>query len=252
MDKPNVDNIIRFGEGSATAKRGGFQQELVRQELTKAGFQGTVTKGESSLEKLARRAAAERIRLGKVNKKLTDTQEIVEIDELTGVLNRKGLNRRMEEAIAHHNRKDTRFEVLFMDIDGFKAFNKNYGHPLGDEVLREFAQFMNIRGDDVFARYGGDEFVLLLDSPTPDAAEAILKRMDKFFKLHAKNDPRWTNLGVSAGLRTLEPEERSDAESLLRDADAAMYEAKETPGTTLIRWKPGMNVLLDSSFYREQ
>lgn len=175
-----------------------------------------------------------------------------EIDNLTKVYNQKGILRRVEEAIEQHNRFGTRFEALFMDIDGFKQFNKTYGHHVGNEVLKKFAEFMQsqTRKYEIFGRFGGDEFVSLLQSPSLTAAEEVTARMKKYFAEKAKADKRYINLSVSVGVRTLEPGQHLDAETFLYQADAAMYKAKEQQGTVLVRWKEGMRLPCEAQLFK--
>lgn len=175
-----------------------------------------------------------------------------EIDNLTKVYNQKGILRRVEEAIELHNRFRTRYEALFMDIDGFKEFNRSYGHPAGNEVLKDFAEFMQsqTRKYESFGRFGGDEFVSLLQSPSFTAAEEITARMKKYFAEKEKTDQRYRNLSVSVGVRTLEPGQHLDAETFLSQADAAMYAAKKQKGTVLVRWKEGMKVPREAQLFK--
>lgn len=251
MDKPPVDNPIFFGESSVTAKRSPWQQRRVKEELVKANVQGEIKEG--ALEKLARRSAANQMLVERATKKLDKTRELLEIDDLTKVLNRKGIIHRVQEAIEQHNRVRTSYEVLFMDIDGFKQFNDTYGHAAGDKVLQEFAEFMNRqrRAYESFGRFGGDEFVSLLPAPSPTAAEEITDRIGKHFAEKASADPMYTGLSVSVGVKTLEPDKYLDTETFLYEADAAMYKAKAQQGTVLVRWKEGMRVPREAQLFHQ-
>jgi diguanylate cyclase (GGDEF)-like protein len=184
--------------------------------------------------------------------KTEEARKNAEFDDLTKVFNQKGIRRRVEEVIEQHNRFGTRYEALFMDIDGFREFNSSYGHQAGNEVLRDFAQFMQnqTRKYESFGRFGGDEFVSLLQSPSLTAAEEVTARMKKYFAEKAKADKRYINLSVSVGVRTLEPRQHLDAETFLYQADAAMYKAKEQRGTVLVRWKEGMSVPPGAQLFR--
>ncbi len=174
--------------------------------------------------------------------KTEDTRKLVEIDDLTKVLNKKGISRRVEEAVEQHNRLGTSYAVLVMDVDKFKDFNDTYGHLEGDEVLIGFAQYMgkHTRKYEGFGRYGGDEFVDLLENPSRDSANEIMKRAKQFFTEKTAEDIRYKNLCVSLGVAHLERGEKLDAETLLNRADAAMYQAKKTPGTSLVEWRYNM------------
>lgn len=251
MDKPPVDSPIFFGESSVTAKRSPWQQRRVKEELVKANVQGEIKEG--ALEKLARRSAANQMLVERATKKLDKTRELLEIDDLTKVLNKKGILRRVNEAVDQHNRFETRYSLLFMDIDGFKKFNETYGHPAGDVVLKEFAEFMEkqTRGYENFGRYGGDEFCKLLPSPSPEAAEEITDRIGKHFVKKAATDSRYAGLSVSIGVRTLEPGTHLDAETFLYQADAAMFEAKKQQDTLMVHWKEGMRVPPEAQLFRK-
>lgn len=251
MDKPPVDNPIFFGESSVTAKRSQWQQRRVREELAKATVSGEIKGG--AVEKLARRSAGNRALVERAANTLDKTRGLLEIDDLTKVLNKKGIIRRVQEAIEQHNRFGDRYEVLFMDIDGFKRFNDTYGHAEGDKLLEEFAEFMvkQKRGYESFGRFGGDEFVSLLPSPGPTAAEEITDRIGRHFAQKAADDPRYTGLSVSVGVKTLEPGKYLDTETFLYEADAAMYKAKALNGTVLVRWKEGMRVPHEAQLFRQ-
>lgn len=176
-----------------------------------------------------------------------------EIDELTQLPNKKGILRRIHEAISRHDRFGTRYEVLFMDIDGFRTFNNSYGHQEGDKMLEGFATYMKREGRayEGFGRWGGDEFVLILESPSPESAEEVTKRITNYFSNTTLTDSRYSSLGMSIGSRTLEPGEHRDAYTLLENADAAMYEAKKQHGTVLIPWKDGMKAPPTSTFHKK-
>jgi len=134
----------------------------------------------------------------------------------------------MERAIGASKRDGNMFAILFMDLDGFKVINDSLGHSTGDEVLKAFALRLLhcVRGRDTVARLGGDEFVALLENiaTTDDAAEmadSILSRMRQ--GLWAEDQP--LQVMPSIGI-TLFPQDGDTVEELLKNADAAMYEAK--------------------------
>jgi diguanylate cyclase (GGDEF)-like protein len=182
--------------------------------------------------------------------KSEENRKKVEIDELTQLPNQKGTIRRVEEAIARHNRLRTRYQILFMDIDGFKKFNDTYGHPEGNILLQDFARLIKhqVRAYEDAGRYGGDEFVLILESPNPKEAQRITKSIADHLTELSLVSRRYNKLAVSIGVRTIEPDEHIDAETALRQADAAMYNAKKRHGTVLVPWKRGMKIHKESSF----
>jgi diguanylate cyclase (GGDEF)-like protein len=137
-------------------------------------------------------------------------------DGLTGLPNRTELMDRLRSAL----RGDTRVVLLFCDLDGFKAINDRLGHLAGDELLVQVAaRLATCRGDgDTLARYGGDEFVMVSGEP---AAEATIRRaMSRPFTVCGEQ------LAVGASVGVVTARRGTDAETLLRQADAAMYAAK--------------------------
>jgi diguanylate cyclase (GGDEF)-like protein len=151
-------------------------------------------------------------------------------DVLTGLPNRKLLADRMHLALARAQRHGGGVAVLFLDLNGFKAINDNFGHDAGDEVLMEVALRLSrvVRQSDTLARLGGDEFVLLatdLDDPAePALATLAAKCMDAVQQtLHVQGQPR--TLGLAIGIA--QAGRGSTADSLLSTADKAMYAAKQ-------------------------
>lgn len=150
-------------------------------------------------------------------------------DSLTDLPNRAMFTSRLELAIASKQRySDNLFAVLFIDLDRFKVINDTLGHHAGDEFLIEVARriALCIRGHDLLARLGGDEFVVLLDnfdevSDVEEVASRIINSISEPFLLEGKE----MYSGASIGIAHLEPYYRS-ADEVLRDADAAMYQAK--------------------------
>jgi diguanylate cyclase (GGDEF)-like protein/PAS domain S-box-containing protein len=150
-------------------------------------------------------------------------------DTLTGLPNRRLLDDRLRQAVFLAQRRDARVGVMVMDLDHFKQVNDALGHRAGDAVLREAAQRIAgcVRKADTLARQGGDEFVVVipdlhLDSDCQVVAEKILRALAPSFRV----DGRDFVIGASIGI-SLFPADAGDGEALLRNADVAMYRAKQ-------------------------
>lgn len=154
-------------------------------------------------------------------------EELAQIDELTGAFNRRSVMKKLNDEVARARRLKHPCSVALIDLDWFKRINDAFGHPAGDEVLRTFAisAFANIRGIDVFGRYGGEEFLLVLPETPHGDAERILNRLRIIIaELDWSALSPGMALSISAGVATLMPNETPD--SLLARADAALYAAK--------------------------
>lgn len=158
-------------------------------------------------------------------------EQTAHYDALTGLPNRVLLADRMHQAIAHARRRDREVAVIYLDLDGFKEINDEFGHEIGDQLLIGISDHMGqvVREEDTIARIGGDEFVAVLtDLGDVDECMPLLKRL-----LGAASRPVHVNdlsLQVSASLGVAlysrEDGEQVDADQLLRRADQAMYQAK--------------------------
>ena len=149
-------------------------------------------------------------------------------DNLTGLPNRESLNERMEQALTMAERKGEYAAVMFLDLDRFKNINDSLGHEFGDKLLIEVSNALQtvIRKSDIVARWGGDEFVVLLPSVADFkgaalVAEKILNIFNEPFEFCGKRVSSGTSIGIA-----MYPENGRDAGTLLKNADAAMYEAK--------------------------
>lgn len=157
-------------------------------------------------------------------------------DPLTDLPNRALIQSRLMHAIDQAERRGTRVAVLFLDLDNFKTINDGLGHAAGDEVLTAIAQRLRgrLRRQDTLGRQGSDEFVLLLES-IDQPGEAALIAQDVFDNLSAPvrlASGQDIYLQVSMGI-SLYPDNGNNAEDLIRDADAAMYQAKRSGRNTL-------------------
>lgn len=160
---------------------------------------------------------------------LEATSEKVREDHLTGVLNRRGLNDAMEREFARADRTHSPLCLAMLDLDYFKKLNDTYGHQAGDEALLHLVKVVKeiVRPSDVVARFGGEEFVILLPDTDLDEAVKVMTRLQreltKKFFLH-KNER--VLITFSAGVALRAENELSDA--LVGRADKAVYKAKES------------------------
>jgi len=157
-------------------------------------------------------------------------QELTQLtlhDILTGLPNRTLLADRIEQAIGKANEQDTCFALMFIDLDGFKPVNDAFGHHVGDQLLKAVAERLrgHLHSQDTLARIGGDEFVLLVELQEPgDAMGVAIKQVNLVSRPYrvAEHDLQLT---ASIGI-VLYPGNGMDQHELLRNADAAMYHAK--------------------------
>ena len=165
-------------------------------------------------------------------------------DFLTGMPNRMLLNDRVNQAIAWAQRNSKKVAVLFLDLDGFKHINDSLGHPTGDKLLQSVAKRLVdcVRGSDTVSRQGGDEFVVLLSEVglSEDAAITARRMLQTVAEAHSI-DQHDLHVTTSIGVSVF-PDDGSDAETLIKNADTAMYQAKENGRQSYQFFKPAMNV----------
>lgn len=156
-------------------------------------------------------------------------------DSLTGLPNRDLLHDRLEHAFEISLRHGRRMALLFLDLDGFKAVNDTHGHVVGDALLREVSARLlaGLRDHDTVARWGGDEFTLLLEElEGREEAAYVADRIVEAVSGPAEADGVRLEVSVSVGV-AMGPEEGGSPEEMIRSADAAMYEAKRDPDRTI-------------------
>jgi diguanylate cyclase (GGDEF)-like protein/PAS domain S-box-containing protein len=167
-----------------------------------------------------------------------------EHDFLTGLPNRSLLNDRLDQAIAMARRTQTKAAVLFMDLDGFKHINDSLGHLTGDKLLQCVATRLQkcIRAPDTVSRQGGDEFLVLLQGvKRPDDVAITAKRLLDSLAQTCSVEQHKLHITSSIGV-SLYPDDGQDAETLIRNADTAMYQAKENGRQGYRFFRPEMNV----------
>ncbi len=149
-------------------------------------------------------------------------------DALTGLANRALLNGRLHQAIGQATATASEIAVVFIDLDQFKFINDTYGHALGDGLLQSMADRLRscVRDSDTVARQGGDEFVLLLQGYRPEDLSGVVQRLHAAIAQPWVSGRREFHVTSSIGV-ALYPGDGASADVLLRNADAAMYKAKE-------------------------
>jgi diguanylate cyclase (GGDEF)-like protein len=152
-------------------------------------------------------------------------------DALTNVFNYRFFQTEIEREIVRSERHGKSFSVAMIDIDNFKKYNDTHGHLIGDDALRLIAQTIikNIRKSDILARYGGDEFVMILPELDKNQSKALAEKLCAVIrdtKVPKKRTAKKVNLTVSLGIATF-PDDGDTEDELLKKADEALYKAKD-------------------------
>jgi diguanylate cyclase (GGDEF)-like protein len=167
---------------------------------------------------------------GRLKRRIQELVRLTNIDSLTGVYNRGYFDEQYAERVAIARAAHQPMGLLFLDADHFKKINDEFGHPAGDEVLKNLARVISkcVRCDDIVARYGGEEFVVVVSNPSPDALHALAERI----RVAVENEPisvngRTLHVTISAGGAYVDPPLEADlADRFLATVDAALYAAK--------------------------
>ena len=205
---PLREHGITRGVLSITDKRDGSAFDKIDRIAlrTLGSFGGTLLAAASS--------SAEIVRLA----------EAASVDAVTGLLNRSSLDSRLRQEVARANREHGKLAVLIADLDDFKNVNDNYGHQSGDALLSRVGSIIrsSVRTFDICARYGGDEFVVVM--PNADEASAVACAQRILDTMPKAKDGEHHAISMSIGLTTSVPND--DPGALIRRADQALYEAK--------------------------
>ena len=173
----------------------------------------------------------------------TELARLAHYDALTGIPNRLLFNDRLDRALQRADRGDSPFALLYLDLDGFKSVNDAYGHDTGDQLVQGIAERLSqcIRRTDSVARIGGDEFTVLLEkitstNDTVTIAQKIIDVITEPFDINGHQ----LRVGSSIGIAVY-PEAGRDAQTLIKHADMAMYEAKAVQGSNYRFFTAKMN-----------
>lgn len=149
-------------------------------------------------------------------------------DGLTGLSNRRDFLQKLNAAVARHRRNDRTFGLILTDIDKFKSVNDTYGHPVGDEVLRQVSATFRrcLRESDLPGRYGGEEFIILLEDTDLDGAKILAERLrEEIGQLVFDSDQGQFQRTISMGI-AMWPDDHAEIETLIDLADQALYHSK--------------------------
>lgn len=160
----------------------------------------------------------------------TQMEQLAFYDPLTGLENRRLFKDRLEQSIKQVRRNKGVMALLFLDLDNFKYVNDSYGHDVGDDLLVEVAKRLKqcVREEDIVARLGGDEFTVILSNLNDSkSASSVAAKIIKSLQLPMSIDGHELAISGSIGI-TVAPEDSMDANELMRNADLAMYRAKDS------------------------
>ncbi|MCP4758263.1 MAG: diguanylate cyclase [Planctomycetes bacterium] len=208
----------------------GHEHVTIPLAIRKAIVHRQLRRDNEHLQRTLTRSMAE---LAEMNRRLENSvlrlEDMARTDELTGLTNRRWLNRVLEERWAESDRHDFGLGFLMIDLDGFKGLNDTLGHPRGDDVLRRVGDLLRdtCREIDVAARYGGDEFCVMLPHADLEATTRVANRIASEFEAAC---PIWGlstgQLGISIGAAHRSLSGAATPDELIRHADEAMYIAK--------------------------
>lgn len=221
--RPLDDKTVHLRGSCIETSRGTM---VVFEDYVMTNNQVTESLSEMNIEMAnkTRELAKKNMRLQEANDKIT---ELVNTDYLTKVKNRKYFYERLEESISLAYRENASFSVILADIDHFKRVNDTYGHGMGDKVLVRFTETLqkNLRSQDILARFGGEEFIVLLPFQEGENAVIVAEKLRQ-----AVEDVLFEEAGLSitASFGVAVYRKGEHREELLKRADEGMYQAKKS------------------------
>jgi diguanylate cyclase len=239
-----IDRLKYMGEASElySGKIESYAQELSKtddlikiNELVKHLMQDTsvmqtdIMRSRDDLLNQQRAASDTQLRMHKLQEELQQLSEVVRIDQLTGVLNRRGMDEAFNTEIARHRRNGESLSVALLDIDNFKMLNDQHGHAAGDSALKHLAGVIKraVRPTDIVTRMGGEEFVVILPNTNLDEAVVTMARLQRSLtKEYFLGNNQKLLITFSAGVALFKIED--DVATILLRADQAMYLAKKS------------------------
>jgi diguanylate cyclase (GGDEF)-like protein len=192
--------------------------------------------GKDELSRLGQTLEAMRQSL---NNSLIRTQELAVTDDLTGIPNRRAFMNDINRLLDHSRRYGSSLSIAFCDLDHFKTINDTYGHSVGDDVLCEFTRMVKerIRATDLLARIGGEEFALCMPETSLENATIVIEKIQRFFAgyTYAYGGTVTASFGVT------EYTPGMTLESLISEADTALYTAKNSGRNQVVQYTPSLS-----------
>ena len=230
--KGATDYVVKFGDYL-------FSIPLV---VEKNLIVAKVRRENESLHGELERALAEvRNKNAQLEKSLEMVEKLAATDPLTGLYNRRHFSRVLEQLYAESERTDCDLSCVMIDLDGYKLLNDTHGHVVGDQLLVLAGKVIlaNLRKMDVAARYGGDEFVLLLPHATAEEAHGVVQRIAKEYRQgSALVLSRNEGVTMSMGIASRRGNRPAGADPLVALADAALYRAKAAGRNCAVTYLP--------------
>ncbi len=180
------------------------------------------------------------------NRMRTQLASIVQTDPLSGCFNRRGFEQQYRRELARAARSQTDVALIAIDLDFFKQVNDTYGHLVGDQVIAEAGELLraNARTDDVVARTGGEEFMILAPNSSAAGAQHLALRVLESFRRRTFGEPKAkVSITVSVGVVSDSVPDESIAEALRARADEALYAAKRSGRNRAVLWSHGLDAL---------
>jgi diguanylate cyclase len=236
------DRIENFANKISSADNISALENVLAEVMRETrSIQGNAKRSRDELLATQQRVREAEARISELENELAKTSDLVRHDQLTGALNRHGLEEMFDKELARARRHDTLLCVALLDIDNFKKLNDSLGHDVGDQALVHLAAVCRetLRPQDTIARYGGEEFVILLpETRLDDAANALARLQRELTKRFFLHDNDKVLITFSAGVTQMTSND--DQGSVIKRADEAMYVAKQTGKNRVVtkQWTP--------------